>query len=154
MGLSMGYGDYGSDEDRLNFFNEVFKRGCTFWDTSDAYFDNEDLIGKWFARSGKRREVFLGTKVGLADPNRFPNGDPECVKEQFERQLQTSYVDLYYLHRADLTVPIEKTLGAMAELVKEGKVKYLGISEVSTLRRAHAVHPIATERLTGPAKCY
>ncbi|KAI0065910.1 Aldo/keto reductase [Artomyces pyxidatus] len=148
MGLSAGYGKVESHEEGLDFLDEVLKRGCTFWDTSDAYLDNEELIGKWFARSGRREDVFLATKFGLADPTRFPNGDPDYVREEFARQLkklQTDYVDLYYLHRADPTVPIEKTVGAMAELVKQGKVKYLGISEVSsaTLRRAHAVHPIA-----------
>ncbi|KAI0065911.1 Aldo/keto reductase [Artomyces pyxidatus] len=148
MGLSTAYGKIASHEEGLDFLDEVFKRGCTFWDTSDAYSDNEELIGKWFARSGKRKDVFLATKFGLADPTRFPNGDPDYVREEFARQLQklqTDYVDLYYFHRADPTVPIEKTVGAMAKLVKQGKVKYLGISEVSsaTLRRAYAVHPIA-----------
>ncbi|KAI0044142.1 Aldo/keto reductase [Auriscalpium vulgare] len=150
MGLSMGYGAVGTDEERLQFLDGVFERGCTNWDTADSYGrgDSETLIGKWFARTGKRKDIFLATKFGLADPKRFPNGEPTYAKEECNAslaRLQTDYVDLYYLHRADPKVPIEKTVAAMAELVKEGKVKYLGLSEVSaaTLRRAHAVHPIA-----------
>ncbi|ETW78095.1 hypothetical protein HETIRDRAFT_388181 [Heterobasidion irregulare TC 32-1] len=148
MGLSVGYGETGSIEDRLELLDAVYARGCKFWDTSDAYEDNEELIGKWFAKTGKRKEIFLATKFGLADKTRFPNGDPDYVKVAFEdslKKLQTDYVDLYYLHRGDPKVPIEKTIAAMAELVKEGKVKAIGVSEISAsaLRRAHAIHPIA-----------
>ncbi|KAI5897034.1 Aldo/keto reductase [Schizophyllum commune H4-8] len=119
-------------------------------DTSDVYGDNEDLIGKWFERTGKRDDIFLATKFGLAhgDPSRKVNCDPSYVRTAFEnscRRLKTDHIDLWYVHRADPTVPIELTIKAMAELVKGGRVKYLGLSEVSarTLRRAHAVHPIA-----------
>ncbi|THH19291.1 hypothetical protein EW146_g1857 [Bondarzewia mesenterica] len=148
MGLSVGYGDTGSVEDRLALLDAVYERGCRFWDTSDAYEDNEELLGKWFAKSGKRKDIFLATKFGLADQTRFPNGDPDYVKVAFEaslKKLQTDYIDLYYLHRGDPQVPIEKTIAAMAQLVKEGKVKAIGVSEISAsaLRRAHAIHPIA-----------
>ncbi|THH09712.1 hypothetical protein EW146_g8608 [Bondarzewia mesenterica] len=143
MGLSVGYGDTGSVEDRLKHLDAVYEHGCTFWDTSDAYQDNEEILGKWFARSGKRKDIYLATKFGLADPTKFPNGSPEYVKVAFEnslKKLQTDYIDF-----ADPTVPIEKTIAAMAELVKEGKAKSIGVSEISAsaLRRAHAVHPIA-----------
>ncbi|KAI0050220.1 Aldo/keto reductase [Auriscalpium vulgare] len=150
MGLSIAYGPVPDDEERFAVLDAVHAGGCTNWDTADAYGDNEVLIGKWFARTGKRKDIFLATKVGVAGPREghWPNGDPDYVRSQFKNsleRLQTDYVDLYYLHRADPTVPIEKTVGAMAEFVKEGKIKYLGLSEVSaaTLRRAHAVHPIS-----------
>ncbi|KAA1473509.1 Aldo/keto reductase [Dentipellis sp. KUC8613] len=150
MGLSAAYGDVPSDEERLKFLDAVYERGCTHWDTADVYLDNEELIGKWFALHPERRQhIFLATKFGQGDYTRGgPNGEPEYVKSSLEtslKRLQTNYVDLFYLHRADPKVPIEKTVGAMAELVKAGKVRHLGLSEVSaaTLRRAHAVHPIA-----------
>ncbi|KZV63970.1 Aldo/keto reductase [Peniophora sp. CONT] len=139
------------DEERFEVLDAVVKFGCTNVDTADAYRDAEDLIGKWFARSPeKRSSIFLATKFGIRGyPSAvYVDGRPEYVREALEKslaRLQTSYVDLYYLHRADRRTPIEHTVGAMAELVKEGKVKQLGISgvTVNTLRRAHAVHPIA-----------
>ncbi|KZT71534.1 Aldo/keto reductase [Daedalea quercina L-15889] len=145
MGLSVAYARPLPDEQRLRILDEVYKSGVTHWDTADAYSDSEELLGKWF----KRSEVFLATKFGLRSgvPGRVINGDPAYVRKAFEQSLQRLGVDsveLYYLHRADPEVPIEKTVEAMAELVKKGKVKYLGLSEISesTLRRAHAVHPI------------
>ncbi|KII86685.1 hypothetical protein PLICRDRAFT_177438 [Plicaturopsis crispa FD-325 SS-3] len=149
MGLSAFYGKAASDAERLGFLDTVYARGCTFWDTADAYHDNEDLIGKWFKRSGKRNEIFLATKFGFTpDKEKLITGDPEYVRAAFAKsiaRLGVESVDLYYAHRTDVTIPIEKTVAAMAELVKAGKVKYLGLSECSanTLRRAHAVHPIA-----------
>ncbi|KAA1473467.1 Aldo/keto reductase [Dentipellis sp. KUC8613] len=150
MGLSAAYGDVPSDEERLKFLDTVYERGCTHWDTADVYLDNEELIGKWFARHPERRQhIFLATKFGEGDYARgAPNGEPEYVKSSLEaslKRLQTNYLDLFYLHRADPKVPIEKTVRAMAELVKSGKVRQIGLSEVSAnaLRRAHAVHPIA-----------
>ncbi|KAH9938132.1 NADP-dependent oxidoreductase domain-containing protein [Fomitopsis serialis] len=149
MGLSAFYAKPLPDEERLQILDEVYKRGVTHWDTADGYGDSEELLRKWFTRSGKRSEIFLATKFGLRSgvPGRIVNGDPAYVRQAIERSLQRLGVDsveLYYLHRADPDVPIEKTVEAMAELVKEGKVKYLGLSEISesTLRRAHAVHPI------------
>ncbi|KAM6492734.1 Aldo/keto reductase [Amanita muscaria] len=137
------------DEERFKALNAAYEEGCTFWDTADAYGDSEDLIGQWFKRTGKRDEIFLATKFGVTFGGKKKiTGDPEYVKAAFEKSRQrlgVDIVDLYYMHRADETVPIELTVGAMAELVKEGKVRYLGLSEVasSTLRRAHAVHPIS-----------
>ncbi|KAF9486197.1 Aldo/keto reductase [Pholiota conissans] len=135
-----------SDEERLKVLDFAFEHGCTNWDTSDVYGDSEDLVRKWLERTGKRDQIFLATKFGITPT--APNGTPEYVKEAAEKTLKrlgVETVDLYYLHRADPKVPIEKSVGAMAELVKEGKVRYLGLSEVTekTLRRAHAVHPIA-----------
>jgi len=136
---------------------EVFKTltkaadlGITFWDTSDAYLDNEDVIGKWFRETGRRDEIFLATKFGLKRDNGKAEviGRPEYVAEACQKSLERlgiDRIDLYYQHRVDTTVPIEKTVEAMAQLVKQGKVRYLGLSECSavTLRRACKVHQIA-----------
>ncbi|KAK9450900.1 aldo-keto reductase [Limtongia smithiae] len=124
--------------------------GCTFWDTSDAYLSNEDVLGEWFRTTGRRNEIFLATKFGITTTpqGRVMRGEPSYVKEACEKSLKrlgVDCIDLYYQHRVDTNTPIELTVGAMAELVKEGKVKYLGLSECSekTLRRAYKVHPIA-----------
>ncbi|TFY56508.1 hypothetical protein EVG20_g8898 [Dentipellis fragilis] len=151
MGIAAYYGPPMPDEDRFKVLDALYERGCTNWDTADIYLDSEELIGKWFKRTGKRDEIFLATKFGFTSPpprNRTPDGDPVWAREAIERSLKrlgTDHIDLYYLHRPDHTIPIEKSVAAMAEFVKAGKVKYLGLSEVSsaTLRRAHAVHPIA-----------
>ncbi|TFK47822.1 Aldo/keto reductase [Heliocybe sulcata] len=151
MGIgSVAYGKADSEEERLKFLDALYESGCTNWDTANVYGDSEELIGKWFSKTGKRKEIFLATKGGVRppQPNRLVNGEAEYIKECIQtslKKLQTDHIDLYYLHRADPTVPIEITVGAMAELVKVGKVKYLGLSEISaaTLRRAHAVHPIS-----------
>ncbi|KAI0792040.1 NADP-dependent oxidoreductase domain-containing protein [Abortiporus biennis] len=150
MGLSAYYGTPPPDEERFKLLDTIYDRGCLNWDTADIYGDNEDLIGEWFKKTGKRNEIFLASKFGLRPPSgdRFVNGSPEYVKEAAAKSLKrlgVDHIDLYYLHRPDPQVPIEKTIGAMAELVKEGKVRYLGLSECSeqTLRRAHAVHPIS-----------
>ncbi|GBE89156.1 Aldo-keto reductase yakc [NADP(+)] [Sparassis crispa] len=149
MGISAFYGKALPDEERLKILDAVYENGCTMWDTANIYDDSEVLIGKWFKRTGKRNEIFLATKFGIFNSGgRAINGDPEYVHQAFEislKRLGVDKVELYYLHRPDSTVPIERTVGAMAELVKAGKVKYLGLSECSaeTLRRAHAVHPIS-----------
>ncbi|KAK2459918.1 hypothetical protein APHAL10511_008047 [Amanita phalloides] len=148
MGISSYYGSVEPDEQRFKVLDAAYEEGCTFWDTADVYGDSEELIGKWFKRTGKRDKIFLATKFGFVQDEGVINGKPEYVKAAFEKSRQrlgVDTVDLYYPHRADATVPIEHTIGAMAELVKEGKVKYIGLCEVSasTLRRAHAVHPIA-----------
>jgi len=150
MGLSGVYGKPMPNEERFKLLDTVYASGCTFWDTADVYQDNEDLIGNWFKRTGKRDDIFLATKFGFTfnTPGRIINGSPAYVKESLEKSLKrlgVAFVDLFYLHRPDKTIPIEHTVGAMADLVKVGKVKYLGLSECSaaTLRRAHAVHPIS-----------
>lgn len=120
-------------------------------DTSDVYgpHTNEQLIGKWFKDTGRRKEIFLCTKFGNLRVNGKPEvrGDAAYVKEACQASLDRlgiDHIDLYYQHRVDNKVPIEETVQAMAELKKEGKIRYLGLSECSakTLRRAHAVHPI------------
>jgi aryl-alcohol dehydrogenase-like predicted oxidoreductase len=130
--------------------------GVTLIDTADIYGQgtSEELIGK--AIAGRRDQVVIATKFGIvrslaADGGPVMNGRPEYVRERIERSLTrlgTDHVDLYYQHRVDPDVPIEETVGAMAELVAEGKVRHLGLSEAApdTIRRAHAVHPIAGHR--------
>ncbi|KAI0764116.1 Aldo/keto reductase [Irpex lacteus] len=148
MGLSAWYGSTASDEERLKFLDDLYATGCTMWDSANIYGDSEDLLGKWFQKTGKRNEIFLSTKVGITnDPARPNNGTPEYIKENFERSLKrlgVNQIDLYYLHRPDPQVPIEISVAAMAELVKAGKVRYIGLSEctASTIRRAHKVFPI------------
>ncbi|KAJ7617051.1 Aldo/keto reductase [Roridomyces roridus] len=151
MGIGGVYGAVPNDEGRFKLLDAAYAAGCTMWDTADIYMDSEDLLGQWFKRTGKRNDIFLATKFGIvsfAPGERAVNGSKEYARASIEKSLKrlgVDYVDLFYLHRADINVPIEESVAAMAEFVKEGKVKFLGLSEVSsaTLRRAHAVHPIA-----------
>ncbi|EHA51317.1 aldo-keto reductase yakc [Pyricularia oryzae 70-15] len=151
MGLSFGYGAVESEEERFKVLDRAWEIGATNWDTADIYGDSEDLVGKWFKMHPERRkDIFLATKFGVTGTieNLSANSSPEYCRQasrrSFER-LGVDYVDLYYVHRLTESVPVEKTIEAMAELVKEGKVKYLGMSECSSssVRRAHKVHPIA-----------
>jgi len=128
--------------------------GMTFLDTADIYGDSERQVGR--ALRGRRAEAVLATKFGFVPgqdgQEQRIDGRPEYVVQACEASLQrlgTDYIDLYYLHRADAHVPIEDTVGAMAGLVRQGKVRHLGLSEVAadTIRRAHAVHPIAAVQL-------
>ncbi|TBU27366.1 Aldo/keto reductase [Dichomitus squalens] len=153
MGIAAAYGTPLTIEEALKVLDGVYASGVTHWDTADAYSNSEYIIGQWFKRTGKRDEIFLATKFGFGhhwegDETRTINGDPDYVPKAVQRsleQLGVDYVDLLYLHRADAKVPIELSVKAMAEQVKAGKVRYLGLSEVSadTLRRAYAIHPIA-----------
>ncbi|KIK79492.1 hypothetical protein PAXRUDRAFT_834063 [Paxillus rubicundulus Ve08.2h10] len=151
MVLSASYGDIEADEERFKVLDTALSKGCNFWDTANIYGDNEALIGKWFKKSGKRDQIFLATKFGIVRdrPTRYGvDGSAKNVHESFNKSVEllgVPYVDLFYLHRPDPDVPIEESVGAMADLVKQGKVKYLGLSECSadTLRRAYAIHPIA-----------
>ncbi|KAF9260254.1 Aldo/keto reductase [Marasmius fiardii PR-910] len=150
MGISVWYGKVGTDEERFKVLDAALAAGCNHWDSANVYGDSEELIGKWFKRTGKRNEIFLATKFGVTPTG--GRGDPEYVKEQCAlslKRLGVDQIDLYYAHRVDTKVPIELTVGAMAELVKEGKVKYLGLSEctASDLRRAHAIHPISAVQI-------
>jgi aryl-alcohol dehydrogenase-like predicted oxidoreductase len=158
MGMSHQYASFGgyNDEESLKVLTEAADMGITFWDTSDIYgpFTNEKLIGRWFKETGRRDEIFLATKFGnrIVDGKSVIDGTPEYVKQAFEdslSRLETDHIELYYQHRADPETPIEKTVQAMAELKALGKIKYLGLSECSarTLRRAHAVHPIAAAQM-------
>ncbi|MCZ6619340.1 MAG: aldo/keto reductase [Gammaproteobacteria bacterium] len=149
MGMSQAYGtpDLAESERTLHRALDI---GVTFLDTANAYGmgHNEELLGRVLAE--RRSEYILATKFGIwrEDGKRSINGRPEQVRARCEeslKRLDTDVIDLYYLHRLDKTVPIEDTVGAMADLVTQGKVRYLGLSEVSakTLRKAHAVHPIS-----------
>ena len=152
MGMSEFYG--AADEaESLATLARALELGVTFWDTADAYGSghNERLIGGFLARSGRRDTVVLATKFGFVrEGGRMVgiSGRPEYVRSACDASLARlgcDTIDLYYQHRVDPQVAIEETVGAMAELVRAGKVKALGLSEVSaaSLRRAHAVHPIA-----------
>jgi len=151
MGMSEFYGPT-DDAESIATIHRAIELGVTFIDTADMYgpYTNEELVGR--AVAGRRHEVVLATKFGIVrtgDPSyRGLRGDPAYVRESCEgslRRLGTDYIDLYYLHRADPRTPIEDTVGAMAELVAAGKVRYIGLSEVApeTLRRAHATAPIS-----------
>jgi aryl-alcohol dehydrogenase-like predicted oxidoreductase len=151
MGMSDFYGSF-DDTQSIKVIHRAIELGITFLDTADMYgpFKNEELVGK--AIKGKRDKVTLATKFGIIrDPNdpakRGFNGKPDYVKSACEgslKRLGVNVIDLYYLHRKDPNTPIEETVAAMADLVKEGVVRAIGLSEVSgeTLRRAHKVHPI------------
>jgi len=148
MGMSQAYGE-ADPEESARTLHRALDLGVTFLDTANAYGlgRNEELIGRVLGE--RRREIQLATKFGIyiKDGKRVINGQPGQVADRCDeslKRLQTDVIDLYYLHRLDPNVPIEETVGAMADLVQAGKVRYLGLSEVSarTLRRAHAVHPI------------
>jgi aryl-alcohol dehydrogenase-like predicted oxidoreductase len=150
MGMSFAYGAPDADES-VATIARALALGVTFFDTADMYGfgHNEELVGK--ALAPHRDEVVLATKFGIylnADERtRGVRGDPEYVRQACDAslgRLGTDHIDLYYQHRPDVTVPIEETVGAMAELVEAGKVRHLGLSEASvdTIRRAATVHPI------------
>ncbi|MET8573013.1 aldo/keto reductase [Streptomyces sp. NPDC004783] len=150
MGMSHGYGAT-DDTQSIATLHHALDLGVSLLDTSDFYGSghNEELIGR--AISGRRDEVVLATKFGFANRLGEPTlirGDAAYVRQACEaslRRLGVDHIDLYYQHRVDPQVPIEETVGAMAELVQAGKVRHIGLSEASTqtIRRAHAVHPIA-----------
>jgi len=150
MGLSAFYGKPEPDEVRFTVLDRAYELGQTNWDTADMYGDSEDLIGKWFKRTGKRSEIFLATKFAnktLPGGGHAVDSSPEYCKEACAKSLERlgiDTIDLYYMHRTDRKTPIEKTIEAMVELKNEGKIKYLGLSEISseTLRRACKVHHI------------
>ena len=152
MGMSAFYGETDTDES-IATLHRAIELGITFFDTAELYgpYDNEELLGR--ALAGRRDEVVIATKFGVkpkADgpAGRSLDGTPENVRQSLEgslKRLSTDHVDLYYQHRMDPDTPIEETVGALAELVQEGKIRHIGLSEAApdTIRRAHAVHPVA-----------
>lgn len=151
MGMSDFYGS-SSEAQNLRVLDRAAEIGCTFWDTADMYgpFKNEILLSKALERG--RDQIILATKFGVSRGEdgswRGIKGSAEYVKASCEaslERLKTDYIDLYYQHRVDPETPIEETVGAMAELVKAGKVRYIGLSEADaqTIARAHDVHPIS-----------
>ncbi|MGN6416248.1 MAG: aldo/keto reductase [Pseudobacter sp.] len=150
MGMSMAYGPRNDDESILTL-EKALEIGVNFWDTADIYGvgHNEELISKVLVPN--RNKIFLATKFGfrMKEDNKgtYIDGSVAHMRSAVEaslKRLNTDVIDLYYAHRVDVNVPVEEMVGAMAELVKEGKVKYLGLSEASpaSIRKAHAVHPV------------
>jgi len=153
MGMSAFYGPL-DDEESIATLDRALELGVTLFDTADIYgpHTNEQLIGRWLRERRNRDRIVLATKFGIVvtgDPSkRMVSGRPEYVKSACDASLQrlgVETIDLYYQHRVDPSTPIEETVGALAELVRAGKIRYIGLSEASaqTLRRANAVHPIA-----------
>ncbi len=154
MGMSAFYGAT-DEQEAMRTIARALDLGCNFLDTSDMYgpHTNEELVGR--AIAPRRNEVFLATKFGIkleqgqdgGPPRRSIDGSPDYVRSACDaslRRLGVDHIDLYYQHRVDPNTPIEDTVGAMAELVRQGKIRHIGLSEASaeTIRRAHAVHPI------------
>lgn len=152
MGMSAFYTGSGQDDaGSIRTIHRAMELGVTFFDTAEMYgpYANEELLAKAFA--GRRDEVVIATKFGTllhrGDGSRGLDGSAENVRLSVEgslKRLNTDYIDLYYQHRMDPDTPIEETAGALAELIKEGKIRHYGLSEAApeTIRRAHAVHPV------------
>jgi len=153
MGMSFGYGPAGDKQEMISLIRSAVERGVTFFDTAEVYgpFTNEELVGE--ALAPFREQVVLATKFGFKlDPNTGKQAGldsrPEHIKEVADaslKRLKTDVIDLFYQHRVDPNVPIEDVAGAVKDLIQQGKVKHFGLSEagVQTIRRAHAVQPVA-----------
>ncbi|KAF2714101.1 Aldo/keto reductase [Pleomassaria siparia CBS 279.74] len=154
--MGLGYETYGSvpsDEERFKILDRAHELGATFWDSADLYGDCEELVGKWFKRTGNREDIFFATKFGFVGGNSFSidSSAEHCKKAIAEslRKLDIEYIDLYYMHHANPETPIEETMRALAELKAEGKIKHIGLSAVSsaTLRRAVKIAPVAAVQM-------
>jgi aryl-alcohol dehydrogenase-like predicted oxidoreductase len=156
MGMSWAYGS-ADDAESIRVLHRSLDLGINFWDTAEVYgpFKNEELLGR--ALKGKRREsVIIATKFAFKFGDKGENlgldSSPAHIKQSIEgslKRLGTDYLDLYYQHRLDPKTPIEDTVAALADLVREGKIRYIGLSEVGpgTIRRAHAVHPVSAVQM-------
>ncbi|GGO22395.1 aldo/keto reductase [Micromonospora parathelypteridis] len=152
MGMSHGYSGAGSDDaESIRTIHRAIDLGVTLIDTAEVYgpYVNEELVGK--ALQGRRDQVVLATKFGLISHTGRGAGKPDSTPDSIRsavdgslKRLGTDHIDLYYQHRVDPDTPIEDTMGALAQLVQDGKIRYVGLSEawVDTIRRAHAVHPV------------
>ncbi|KAL2076257.1 hypothetical protein VTL71DRAFT_1200 [Oculimacula yallundae] len=151
MGLTYAvYGAVANDEERFAVLDRAYELGARNWDSSDLYGDGEELIGKWFKRTGKRDEIFLATKFGFvkgASSFAVDSSAEFCKKacDESLKLLGIDCIDLYYMHHADPKTPIEKTMRALVELQNERKIKHIGLSAISskTLRRALKIAPVA-----------
>ncbi|KAK8042958.1 aldo-keto reductase [Apiospora phragmitis] len=148
------YGAVPQDKDRSAILDKALELGATFWDTSDLYGDNEELLRQWFQKTGKRDQIFLATKFGYVKGEggktmQFQfDTSYEYTKKACQSSLDamgTDYIDLYYVHQVDNVTPIEETMRALAELQADGKIRHIGLSMVSstTLRRAIKIAPVA-----------
>lgn len=148
MGLSFGYGPATDKQQAIKLIREAYEQGITFFDTAEAYgIVNEELVGE--ALIPFRKEVVIATKFGFkeGDPYKGQDSNPKRIREVAEeslRRLKTDVIDLFYQHRVDPNIPIEDVAGTVKDLIKEGKVKYFGLSEagVESIRKAHAVQPV------------
>ncbi|KAF9769402.1 hypothetical protein IL306_013200 [Fusarium sp. DS 682] len=155
MGLTrLTYGAVPSEDEIFTFLDRAYEAGATFWDSADYYNDCEEIIGKWFKRTGKRNEIFLATKFGYVknSPTFEVNTCYEYVKQactESLRLLDIESIDLYYLHIPNPETPIEETMRALKELRDEGKIKYIGLSSVTsaTLRRSVKIAPVAAVQI-------
>lgn len=149
MGLSFGYGPATDKKEAISLLHAAVDKGITFFDTAEVYgpFTNEELLGEAFAPM--RDKLVIATKFGFLDGNatNAPDSRPESIRKALEgslKRLKTDYIDLYYQHRVDPTVPMEDVAGTVKDLIQEGKVKHFGLSEAgaSSIRAAHAVQPV------------
>jgi aryl-alcohol dehydrogenase-like predicted oxidoreductase len=153
MSMGHAYGHAGTTEERLAFLDGLYNMGETFWDDADIYGDSEEVVGEWFkANPEKRKDIFLSTKFGFVNIHDYSKmtirSDPEYIEEALAAslsKLKTDYVDLYYCHRVDDKTPVELTMRKLVELKEQGKIRHIGLSEITLndLKRAQAIHPIA-----------
>ncbi|KAH8834809.1 NADP-dependent oxidoreductase domain-containing protein [Flagelloscypha sp. PMI_526] len=146
MGIGAFYG--ATDEtEAMKTLTYAANNGVTFWDTSDLYGNSQDVLGKWFTETGRRKDIFLATKFG-ARGGSHPSRIPQCIQDSL-KALQTDYIDLYYQHRPDPLVPIEVVMNTLKPYLEDGTIKYIAVSETSVedIKRVKALGGIVAERL-------